>query len=178
MGGVNRNTVLSRRADDLARVISQPMEMEAISSQLMKVVTYSVIAGGNFRHIYTVRRAQVGPASGGYAPTTTSNTAQETAVSVSELSNAGNYVSYGIDKSNIPAGFAPQPIPTGTYVMCVPHRITDGTLIWLIVNTQAVDGICPAFVGDTDFGTFASPAEEFEAGTFDAPEGDQDFGTY
>jgi len=142
MGGVNRNSMAARRGDDLARVIAQPMEIETFSSQLMRVVSYSVIGGGNFRHIYTVRRAQVGPAAGGYVPSTTSNTLQETAVSVSELSNTSAYVSYGVTKATIPAGFAPQPIPVNTYVMCVPHRLTDGTFIWLIVNTQAIDGVC------------------------------------
>ena len=50
--------------------------------------------------------------------------------------------SYGVAIGTLPAGFAPVPIPNGTYVLCVPHRITNGTLIWLIVNTQAIDGVC------------------------------------
>jgi len=33
-------------------------------------------------------------------------------------------------------------IPRGTYVFIVPYRGSDGTLLWLIVNTQAIDGTC------------------------------------
>lgn len=140
-GGVNRNAIEARRVRDLARALAQPAQVEPITSQLMKVTDRSTIDGTNFRYLYSVRRAQVGPSSG-YTPAETSFTLTEYALSVSELSNAGSTVSYGIVKSTIPAGFAPKPIPTGTYVLCVPHRLTDGTLIWLIVNTQAVDGVC------------------------------------
>lgn len=140
-GGVNRNAIEARRVRDLARSLAQPAEMEPISSQLMKVTDYSTISSANFRYLYSVRRAQVGPSSG-YTPDVTGNSLTEYALSVSELSNAGTHVSYGIAKSTIPTGFAPKPIPAGTYVLCVPHRLTDGTLVWLIVNTQAVDGVC------------------------------------
>lgn len=139
-GGVNRNSPWARRGADLSRAMAQPLEIEPITSQLMKVIARSTVDATNKRYKYTVRRAQVGPAST-YTPTTTSNEVEEYALSVSELSN-GTYVSYGVTVSTIPAGFAPQPIPNNTYVMCVPHRLTDGTFIWLIVNTQAIDGVC------------------------------------
>ena len=50
--------------------------------------------------------------------------------------------SYGIDPSNLPGTFDAIAIPTGTFVLGVPHNLADGTFIWLIVNTQAVDGTC------------------------------------
>ena len=140
-GGVNRNSMEARRVRDLARALAQPAEVEPINSQLMKITDRSTIDAPTYRYLYSVRRAQVGP-SATYTPDQTSDTLTEYALSVSELSNAGTTVSYGIVKSTIPAGFAPKPIPTGTYVLCVPHRLTDGTLIWLIINTQAVDGVC------------------------------------
>jgi len=140
-GGVNRNTIEARRVRDLARSLAQPAQVEPITSQLMKITDRSTIDATNFRYLYSVRRAQVGPSST-YTPDVTGNSLTEYALSVSELSNAGTTVSYGISKSTIPTGFAPKPIPVGTYVLCVPHRLTDGTLIWLIVNTQAVDGVC------------------------------------
>lgn len=138
----NQNSIEGRRQGDLARAISERSEFEPVTSQLMKVVSYAVLSAGNYRWTYTVRRAQVGTAAGGYGAAVTSDTQQETALSVSELSNAAAYIAYGVDKTHIPAGFAPQPIPVNTYVMCVPHRLTDGTLIWLIINTQAIDGVC------------------------------------
>lgn len=141
-GGVNRNSPWARRGADLSRAMAQPLEIEPINSQLMKVTDRSTVSAGQFRYLYTVRRAQVGTSAGGYVPDLTANTLAESALSVSELSNAGTTVSYGVVKSTLPAGFEPKPIPVGTYVMCVPHRLTDGTLIWLIINTQAIDGVC------------------------------------
>ena len=138
----NMNSIEGRRQSDLSRLISAADEFEPVNSQLMKVVSSTAIDAANWRYLYTVRRAQVGPA-GTYTPATTTDTATEPALSVSELSNTAlAYVSYGVAKANIPAGFAPQPIPANTYVLCVPHRLTDGTLIWLIINTQAIDGVC------------------------------------
>lgn len=153
-GGVNRNSIVGRRIADLTRSSAQPVDHRGVESQLMKVLSSSTLSAPDFRWLYTVRRAQVGP-SATYIATTTSNTVQEYALCVSELTNAGSYVSYGIDKSTIPSGFAPQPIPDGTFVLCVPHRLTDGSLVWLIVATQAVDGSCPGFTsGDIDGGTY------------------------
>lgn len=138
----NQNSIEGRRQADLARAIRDKPEFEPVNSQLMKVVSSTAIDAANWRYLYTVRRAQVGAAAT-YTPAVTADTATESALSVSELSNTAlAYVSYGVAKANIPAGFAPQPIPANTYVLCVPHRLTDGTLIWLIINTQAIDGVC------------------------------------
>lgn len=176
-GGINRNTVWARKASDLARVTAQPLVVEPVNSQLMKVTGYTAIDAANKRYLYTVRAAQVGPASG-YVAAQTGNSLEEQALSVSELSNAGSFVSYGVLKSAIPAGFAPKAIPIGTYVLCVPHRLTDGALRWLIVNTQAIDGTCAGgLTADYDFGLLLQPTDEdLEAGTLDAPEAEYDWG--
>lgn len=142
MGGVNHNTLYGRREQDLARAIAQPLEVEPVAFELFKIVSSTAISGGVNRHLYTMRRARVGNATG-YAPAVTSNAQTETGLSVSELSNASSYWSYGVLKTNVPAGFSPQPIPDNTYVLAVPHRIDSGTLVWLIINTQAIDGACP-----------------------------------
>lgn len=143
-GGINRNTIWARRTRDLARVTAQPVEVEPLTSQLMQVVSSTVISAANYRWLYTLRKARVGVA-GSYIPALTADTTTMLGLSVSELSNATGFatVSYGITRSTIPAGFAPVKIPDGTYVMTVPHRIADGTLVWLIINTQAIDGTCP-----------------------------------
>lgn len=142
MGGVNHNTLYGRREQDLARAIAQPLEVEPVAFELFSIVSSSAIAGAYKRWVYTLRRARVG-VSPGYTASSTANAQQETGLSVSELSNASATVSYGVTKTNIPTGFDAVAIPTGTLVVAVPHRISDGTLVWLIINTQAIDGACP-----------------------------------
>ena len=65
------------------------------------------------------------------------------AVSMSELGN-GAKTSYGVTVASLPAGFQPVRIPDGTPVWLVPWRMDNGVLIWVIINTQAVDGECPS----------------------------------
>jgi hypothetical protein len=138
----NLNTIEGRRQRDLARVIAAQPPIEPVTVQLMRVTGFTGIDIPNWRYKYDVRRAQVGTPPN-YVPNVTTNALVEPALSVSELTNTvGNYVSYGVLQATIPAGFVPQPIPVGTYVLCVPHRGTDGALVWLIVNTQAIDGVC------------------------------------
>ena len=176
----NMNTIEGRRQGDLARVISRVEPFEPVTSQLMKVVSSIAIDSLNWRYRYTVRRAQVG-ATPNYVPAVTTNSATETALSVSELSNTlENHVAYGVSQTNIPQGFTPQAIPNNTFVVCFPHRCTDGALIWLIANTQAIDGTCAGGLteGD-DYGTFSAPQDiSFDGGTFDAEDGSWDYGTY
>ena len=138
---MSMNTREGRQQSDLSRALTYRPDFEPITTQLMKVISSSVIDAPNVRWLYSVRKAVVGnPAT--YLPGLDSDSATFQALSVSELSNTGTYASYGVAIGNLPAGFAPVPIPNGTYVLCVPHRITNGTLIWLIVNTQAIDGVC------------------------------------
>ena len=111
--------------------------------RLCRVTDSTLIAGSDKRYLYSVREAIVQPSSSSWVPTLSVNDPVYTALSVSELSNTMSHYSYGIQASNIPAGFSAQSIPVDSWVMCTPHRCTDGTLIMLIVNTQAIDGSCP-----------------------------------
>lgn len=138
---MSMNTREGRQQSDLSRALTYRPDLEPITTQLMKVISSSVIDAPNVRWLYSVRKAVVGNPST-YTPGLDSDSATFQALSVSELSNTGTYASYGVAIGTLPAGFAPVPIPNGTYVLCVPHRITNGTLIWLIVNTQAIDGVC------------------------------------
>jgi hypothetical protein len=176
-GGINRNTIWARRQADLARVTAQPLEIEPVTAQLMRVTNFTVIDAATWRYKYRVRRARVGNSTA-YTPALSTDTQEDDALSVSELSNGSSYVSYGVLKTNIPAGFAPKAIPINTYVMCVPSRTLDGTFIWLIVNTQAIDGQCAGgLTADDDYGAFLLPTDlVFEGGELDAPEGDFDYG--
>ena len=118
-----------------------------VHGKLMKVTAATAIAGQDKRWLYTVREAVVGNAGASYVPSLSVNGATYEALSVSELTNGtssatGTY-SYGVDKANLGGtGFIAVQIPTNTWVWCVPHRGPDGAVIWLIVNTQAIDGTC------------------------------------
>lgn len=135
--------MLSRQAvSDLSRA-RRIGDEPAVWLKLAKVISSTHITGSDKRYVYTLQDAVVG-ATPGYAPQLNSNSITYNALSVSELSNnALASYSYGVVKANLPAGFAAVKIPDGTYVVVTPHRCTDGALVWLIINTQAIDGVCP-----------------------------------
>ena len=135
-----RQTRASAFGDAVSR--TQLPGFEVSVGQLMKVTASSAIPSTNARFLYTVTKQQVQGSASSYVPTNGEDTAEYSALSVSELSNGVNPYSYGVTAGNIPAGFAAVKIPTGSWVWCVPHRMLDGTFIWLIVNTQAIDGVC------------------------------------
>jgi hypothetical protein len=140
--GVNRNTLAARRETDLARAISQPAKEDPVAFDLFVVTGATEIGTGNYRWKYNLVRARVGNAST-YNPGTSSNTFVETGLSASELSNGSiAYYSYGVQAANVPTGWAPKQIPVGSYVVAVPHRTLDGTLVWIIIANQAIDGTC------------------------------------
>ena len=130
-----------RVPSDIARVTAAVPQFESSIGLLVKVTGATAIASSNYRWTYSWAAAEI-----------TGNTPAQKAVglignalSVSELSNNAltpTKYSYGITGTNIPAGFLPQQIPVGTYVWIVPQRTTTGSMIWLIVNTQAIDGVC------------------------------------
>lgn len=110
---------------------------------LMKITAASAIAGQDKRWLYTVVEATIDTGAS-YSPALSVNTGSYSALSVSELTNnmATNTYSYGVAKANVPAGFSAVQIPVGTYVMCVPYWRSDSSPIYLIINTQAIDGTC------------------------------------
>ena len=110
---------------------------------LMKVTDASAISGQDKRWLYTVVEATIDTGAS-YSPALSVNTGAYSALSVSELTNnmATNTYSYGVAKANVPAGFSAVQIPIGTYVMCVPYWRSDSSPIYLIINTQAIDGTC------------------------------------
>jgi hypothetical protein len=126
---------------ELDRLATEGAAVAQRETVLMKVTAASAISGATSRWKYTVQPARVGA-----APTYTP--ALEVAIdadalSVSELSNdATSRFSYGVDPTNLPGSFDAVQIPVGSYVLCVPHATADGAFIYLIVNTQAIDGEC------------------------------------
>lgn len=131
---------------DIRRVATQAPQYEKLHTKLMEVTAYTLIAGSDARYNYIVREAYVGGSSP-YTPTNSGYSGLTyDALSVSELSNGTNplvgYYSYGILKTHLPVGFGATHIPVGTFVLCVPHNKTNGGIVYLIINTQAIDGVC------------------------------------
>jgi hypothetical protein len=98
---------------------------------------------------YTIAEAEFTQTAGSY-PVIQARTGgiTGTAFSVSELGNTTNTFSYGVGLNGVaqftavPPTIFPVKIPNGVPVLCMPWRKTDGTFIYLIVNTQAISGTC------------------------------------
>lgn len=131
---------LDRWRFDLNRVTDAPQVHEPIPYLLAVITgTPGLISGSTKRYTYDWAEATFT----GTTPSTKSGGLTGSAISVSELSNdATSKYSYGVDPANLPGTFDAVAIPSGTYVFIVPYRGSDGTLLWLIVNTQAIDGTC------------------------------------
>ena len=126
---------------ELDRLATEGAAVAQRETVLMKVTAASAISGATSRWKYTVQPARVG-APPTYTPALEVAISAD-ALSVSELSNdATSRFSYGVDPTNLPGSFDAVQIPVGSYVLCVPHATADGAFIYLIVNTQAIDGEC------------------------------------
>lgn len=134
---------IRRASVDLARVGARSDQYPSMGQGmvLMKVISSTLITSSDKRYRYTLREAVVGPAPT-YAPTLSANAAQYFGVSASELSNPGPTYAYGITAGNVPAGFNAVAIPNDSYCAAFPHYNTEGDVIFVIVNTQAIDGAC------------------------------------
>ena len=134
---------ITRSMIDVDRARKDLGQVEPVPYKLCKVTDASLITGQDKRYLYTVKEATIG-GSAPYTPGLSVNAPSYSALSVSELTNGAAAVtySYGILKANIPAGWAAVQIPIDTYVLCVPWWKDDGEGIYLIVNTQAIDGVC------------------------------------
>lgn len=134
---------ITRSMIDVDRARKDLGQIEPVPYKLCKVTDASAISGQDKRWLYTVKEATIG-GSAPYTPGLSVNAPSYSALSVSELTNGAAAVtySYGILKANIPAGWAAVQIPLNTYVLCVPWWKDNGEGIMLIVNTQAIDGVC------------------------------------
>lgn len=115
---------------------------------LFKVRSATAISGQDARWTYSLDRVVVQPSSSSYLTTASQTTARYTGISLSELSNALTFYSYGVQEGNIPTGFAAVRIPNNAIVAAFPLYMTDGDTMWIIVNTQAIDGQCSASLTD------------------------------
>lgn len=109
---------------------------------MLAIVTAATGTAVPYQWLYNWSEAELISASP-YTVAAKATGVQGTAVSMSELGNNAGRVAYGVTVAGIPAGFAPARIPNATPVWIVPWRQNNGTLLWLILNTQAIDGACP-----------------------------------
>jgi hypothetical protein len=138
-----RNSQSYKQRSDIARV-SQEMPSLPPSFGMLAIITGSTAHVSNpYMWTYAWTEALVGANDRIVAKT---QGLTGVAFSISELGNYGtSRCSYGVIVANIPAGFAPVKIHTSAAVWIVPTRRHDTSILqWLIVNTQAIDGICPA----------------------------------
>lgn len=137
---MNRTDYTYRAAPAVARATRQYPQELPVWGVLARIVS-STAASGIYRWKYEWEEAQVS-ATPTYGVAAKANGLKGYAMSISEIGNANGVVAFGVTTANIPAGFAPVKIPNGTAVWVVPHRCADGELLWLIMNTQAIDGTC------------------------------------
>ena len=139
-----RRKETDRKGFDISRTTQMQQQFEPAPSLILGRVTGATpIAGNPYRWEYTCVEAWMSGATATVRP----NGITMTAYSVSELSNPaalvpGTWFSYGVTGANLPGGWVPVQIPILTFVILSAHRRADGSLVWLIINTQAIDGTC------------------------------------
>lgn len=147
VGMIGRRDQLDRRREDIDRATRDRRQFEPAPMLVLGSITAAMQLPDNnqFRWRYSVAEIwmKAAPATG-YELRPNGLTITE-AFSVSELGNFPSppiTFSYGITYANIPVGWQPVRIPDNTPVILSAHRAADGRLVWLIINTQAIDGIC------------------------------------
>lgn len=138
---IGRSSIYSRGEPDFERVRKTGLDDDQ-SVGMLAIVTAATGTAVPYQWLYTWSEAELISASP-YTVAAKATGVQGTAVSMSELGNNAGRVAYGVTVAGIPAGFAPARIPNATPVWIVPWRQNNGTLLWLILNTQAIDGACP-----------------------------------
>jgi hypothetical protein len=127
---------------------------------LFRITGATAISGQDERYLYTMRESVPRNAANSWVPVDSQNLPVALGLSLSEMSNALSHYSYGVEKSNLPVGFGAQRIPDDTIVAAFPIQLKDGGSAWVIVNTQAVDGVCPGQLDYTvDGGSYDGVAE-------------------
>jgi hypothetical protein len=111
---------------------------------LAKITAATAIAGAWARWKYEAEEAIINAGPLWTTSTRAQGRAFPDCFSVSELSNTPptTSISYGVSSANLLGSFGPVRIPDGTFVAMCPHRISTGALVYLIINTQAIDGTC------------------------------------
>lgn len=131
---------LESQQTDLDRAARRLDQFAPRTMLLARITASTALDAANFRYTYSWQEAIL--TGSGAAAKTTGLTG--TAISISELSNSTtSRYSYGVNPTNLVGTFTPVAIPTGTFVLITPMRRQDGTLRWVIINTQAIDGTCP-----------------------------------
>ncbi len=131
---------LESQQTDLDRAARRVEQFERRTILLARITASTALDAVNFRYTYSWQEAILTTSSAQAKTTGLTGTA----ISISELSNgvSGRY-SYGVNPTNLVGTFTPVAIPNGTFVLITPMRQLNGSLRWVIINTQAIDGTCP-----------------------------------
>lgn len=113
--------------------------MKDVSEIVLGIIISSAAGPKDQMFLYQVKPALLNST---YDIVAKESSTASTAVSLSEVSNSTAYYSYGVPKTDLPTGFTAKAIPDGTAVVMRNNRMSTGTFVYLILNTQAISGAC------------------------------------
>ena len=159
ISNTNQNKI--NRAPDGRKVaeleVAARTQATGIPWMLAWIESATPVANEPYRWVYSWKRAELRPYSINnhyeFRQRPTEAWEQGTALNVCEGANTATFVGPGINPTNIPAGFAVQPI--SGYVMLFPARRCNettgsppttvaggGTIMWMFYAPNAIDGQC------------------------------------
>ena len=141
---MDKRNIANNRPVDIAN-FCRPQPPTPNAFRLMFVSSSTAITGSSYRWLYKLQPARVGNTPSYDPEPITTELDTYDGLSMSELSNdvPGLRCAYGVTISNLPTGIVPVKIPSESFVLAMSTKTLDGKQIYLIVNTQAVDGACP-----------------------------------
>lgn len=136
---------MNKRPDNTPRFPNRTPMLENVERQLMIVVSSSVLHAATWKYTYQLKAAMANASSPNGASARSSwGTFTERGLSVSEMGNTTTFCCGGVQVSQLPAGFTPQPLHNGCVVWCEAARDATGDFYWAILSpTQAIGGTCP-----------------------------------
>jgi hypothetical protein len=141
---MDKKNIANNRPADIAN-FCRPQPPKLNPFRLMFVVSSAAISGSSYRWLYKLQPARVGNSPSYDPELIATELATYDGLSMSELSNdiGAAKCSYGVLISNLPTGIVPVKIPSESFVLAMSTTTLEGKQVYLIVNTQAVDGACP-----------------------------------
>lgn len=134
------------KLNNIARPPGQEPLVQPSTKQLMIVSSSSVLHAATWKYTYQLKPAiaSAGATGGAGIRPNWPTASTQRGLSVSEMGNSTTYVCGGIQVSQLPAGFTPQPLHNGCVVWCEGARDDKGVFYWAILSpTQAIGGTCP-----------------------------------
>ena len=141
---MDKKNIANNRPADIAN-FCRPQPPKPNPFRLMYVVSSTAISGSSYRWLYKLQPARLGNSPSYDAAAILTELDTYNGLSMSEMSNdiGSATCSYGVTLVNLPTGIVPVKIPSETFVLAMSTTTLDGAQVYIIVNTQALDGPCP-----------------------------------